>query len=112
MLSIVVNLFYMFFTIMFLSSSCYQLFLFILATIISFLPQVPGKMSPLTIALVVVALLLSLLLLGIILFWWRRSRQRAAKDLVSEPVSVSLSGTLSILFGSFLMLLHFSSGII
>ena len=53
-------------------------------------------MSPLTIALVVVALLLSLLLLGIILFWWRRSRQRAAKDLVSEPVSVLTAGTLSI----------------
>ena len=53
-------------------------------------------MSPLTIALVVVALLLSVLLLGIILFWWRRSRQRAAKDLVTEPVIVLTAGTLSI----------------
>ena len=62
-------------------------------------PQVPGKLSSLTIALVVLALVLSLALLGCLIFWWRRNRQRASKDQQAEPVNLSMSGTLGSAYG-------------
>ena len=61
--------------------------------------QVPGKVSPLTIAMVVLALVLSLALLGCLLFWWRRRRQRTSKDQQAEPVNLSMSGTLGSAYG-------------
>ena len=61
--------------------------------------QVPGKVSSLTIALVVLALVLSLALLGCLLFWWRRNRRRASKDQQAEPVNLSMSGTLGSAYG-------------
>ena len=61
--------------------------------------QVLGKISPLTIALVVLSLVLSLTLLGCLLFWWRRRRRRASKDQQAEPVNLSMSGTLGSAYG-------------
>ena len=59
----------------------------------------PGKVSSLTIALLVLALVLSLALLGALLFWWRRRRLRASKDQQAEPVNLSMSGTLGSAYG-------------
>ena len=63
-------------------------------------PQVPGKVSSLTIVLVVLALVLSLAILGCLIFWWRRNRRRASKkDQQAEPVNLSMSGTLGSAYG-------------